>query len=124
MTDFILHNPSCSKSRAALELVRSSGVKLEIREYLQNPLSVEELRNVAQLLGVRPIDIVRRSEPQFASLGLGDATPDDEVLRAMAEFPNLIERPIVVRGDRAVIGRPPESVQELLETRGSRRSGQ
>ena len=124
MSDFILHNPSCSKSRAALELVRSSGLELAVRENLQDPLSVEELRDVVQLLRVRPIDIVRRSEPQFASLGLGDVTPDDEVLRAMAECPNLIERPIVVRGERAVIGRPPERVQELLETRGSRRSGQ
>ena len=114
MTDLFLHNPRCSKSRAALALVREAGVELPVREYLRDPLSVDELRRIVKLLGVGPIDIVRRGEPQFKSLALGDATPDDEVLRAMAEHPILIERPIVVRGGRAVVGRPPERVQEIL----------
>lgn len=114
MTDVFLHNPRCSKSRAALELVREAGVELPVREYLQVPLSIEELRGIVQLLGVRPIDIVRRGEPQFAALALSDDTPDEEVLRAMAEHPILIERPIVVLGGRAVVGRPPESVKEIL----------
>ena len=114
MTDVFLHNPRCSKSRAALELVREAGVALPIREYLREPLSVDELRAIVQVLGVRPIDIVRRGEPQSSALGLGDATPDEEVLRAMAEHPILIERPIVVRGRRAVVGRPPETVREIL----------
>ncbi|HET7434320.1 MAG TPA: arsenate reductase (glutaredoxin) [Thermoanaerobaculia bacterium] len=114
MTDVFLHNPRCSKSRATLELVREAGVALPVREYLNEPLSIDELRRIVALLGVRPIDIVRRGEPQFAALGLSDATPDEEVLRAMAEHPILIERPIVVRGCRAVIGRPPENVRELL----------
>jgi len=114
MPDLFLHNPRCSKSRAALELVRDAGVELPVREYLHDPLSIAELRRIVQLLGVRPIDIVRRGEPQYAALGLGDATPDGEVLRAMAEHPILIERPIVVRGGRAVVGRPPEKVREIL----------
>ncbi|HEY0371968.1 MAG TPA: arsenate reductase (glutaredoxin) [Thermoanaerobaculia bacterium] len=114
MTDLFLHNPRCSKSRAALELMRDAGVDLPVREYLKEPLSVEELRNIVELLGVRPIDIVRRGEAQFKELGLSDETPDDEVLRAMAEHPILIERPIVIRGKRAVIGRPAENVREIL----------
>jgi arsenate reductase (glutaredoxin) len=114
MTDVFLHNPRCSKSRAALELVRDAGVELPVREYLREPLSLEDLRRIVQLLGVRPIDIVRRTEPQYAALGLSDTTPDDEVLRAMAEHPILIERPIVVRDGRAVVGRPPETVREIL----------
>jgi arsenate reductase len=114
MTDLFLHNPRCSKSRAALELVRDAGVELPVREYLREPLSIDELRRIVRLLGVRPIDIVRRGEPQYAELGLGDDTPDDDVLRAMAEHPILIERPIVVRGKKAVVGRPPEKVRELL----------
>ena len=114
MTDLFLHNPRCSKSRAAVELVREAGVELPVREYLRDPLSVAELRRIVKLLGVRPIDIVRRGEPQYKALGLGDATPDDEVLRAMAENPILIERPIVLRGGRAVVGRPPELVKEVL----------
>jgi len=114
MTDVFLHNPRCSKSRAALEIVREAEVELPVREYLREPLSVEELRSIVEMLGVRPIEIVRRGEGQFAALGLSDATPDDDVLRAMAENPILIERPIIVRGGRAVVGRPPELVREIL----------
>jgi arsenate reductase len=114
MSDVFLHNPHCSKSRAALELVRGAGLELPVREYLQDPLTLEELRRLVQLLGVRPIAIARRGEPQFETLGLSDATPDEEVLRALAEHPILVERPIVVRGDRAVVGRPPERVREIL----------
>lgn len=109
-----LHNPRCSKSRAALDLVREAGADIPIREYLRNPLTIDELRELVQLLGVRPIEIVRRNEPQFAALGLSDATSDDDVLRAMAEHPILIERPIAVRDGRAVVGRPPEKVSEIL----------
>lgn len=116
MTDVFLHNPRCSKSRAALALVREAGVELPVREYLQDPLSLDELRRLVQLLDVRPIEIARRGEPQFQALGLGDTTPDDDVLRALAEHPILIERPIVVRGGRAVVGRPTEKVHELLGT--------
>jgi len=114
MPDLFLHNPRCSKSRAALELVRDAGLELPVREYLRDPLSVDELRKIVQLLGVRPIDIVRRGESQYAALGLSDATPDDDVLRAMAAHPILIERPIVVRGGRAVVARPPEKVRAIL----------
>lgn len=114
MTDVFLHNPRCSKSRAALELVREAGVELPVREYLRDPPSVDELRGIVKMLGVRPIEIVRRGEAQYAALGLSDATPDDDVLRAMADNPILIERPIIVRGGRAVVGRPPESVREIL----------
>jgi len=114
MTDLFLHNPRCSKSRAALALVRDAGVELPVREYLRDPLLIDELRRIVRLLGVRPIEIVRRGEGEFVELGLGDATPDEEVLRAMAEHPILIERPIVVRGGRAVVGRPPELVKGIL----------
>ena len=114
MNDVFLHNPRCSKSRAALELVREAGVELPVREYLQDPLSVGELRRLVQLLGVRPIAIARRTEPQYKTLGLSDTTPDEDVLRALAEHPILVERPIVVRGGRAIVGRPPELVREIL----------
>jgi arsenate reductase len=114
MSDVFHHNPHCSKSRAALEIVRESGVALPVRDYLQVPLSIDELREIVSLLGVRPIEIARRGEAQFKALDLSDATPDDDVLRAMAEHPILIERPIVVRDGRAVVGRPPELVRDVL----------
>lgn len=85
-----------------------------MREYLRDPLSVDELRGIVEALGVRPIEIVRRKEKEYAELGLSDATPDEDVLRAMAEHPILMQRPIVVRGDRAVVGRPVEAVREIL----------
>jgi arsenate reductase (glutaredoxin) len=75
MTDVFRHNPRCSKSRAALELVREAGVELPVREYLRDPLSVDELRRIVTMLGVRPIDIVRRGESEYKTLGLSDATP-------------------------------------------------
>ena len=112
--DVFLHNPRCSKSRAALELVREAGIDLPVREYLERPLSVDELRRLVQLLGVRPIEITRRNESQFAACSLSDASEDEEVLRALAAHPILLERPIVVRGGRAVVGRPAERVEELL----------
>lgn len=117
MADVFLHNPRCSKSRAALELVRGAGIDLPVREYLEDPLSIDELQRIVHLLGVRPIDIVRRGESEFAALGLSDMTPDEDVLRAMAAHPILIERPIVVREGRAVVGRPLKNVEELLEPR-------
>jgi len=80
----------------------------------ENHLSIDELPRIVRLLGVRPLEIVLRGEAAFAELGFGDATPDDEVLRAMAEHPILIERPIVVRRGRAVVARPPETVWEIL----------
>lgn len=112
--NLFLHNPHCSKSRAARDLVREANIDLPIREYLHNPLTLDELREIVQLLRVRPIEIVRRNEPQFAALGLSDETNDDDVLRAMAEHPILIERPIVIRNGRAVVGRPVEKVREIL----------
>ncbi|HEY4641427.1 MAG TPA: arsenate reductase (glutaredoxin) [Thermoanaerobaculia bacterium] len=114
MKNVFLHNPRCSKSRAALELVRDSGTELPVREYLREPLSIDELRDLVRTLGVRPIDIVRRGEAVYAELGLSEATADEDLLRAMAEHPILIERPIVVRDGRAVVGRPPENVRKIL----------
>ena len=114
MNDVFLHNPRCSKSRGALELVREAGVDLPVRNYLQDPPSVDELRDIVKLLGARPIDIVRRGEEPYAALGLSEDTPDEDVLRAMAEHPILIERPIVVHNGRAVVGRPVEKVNEIL----------
>ena len=122
MDDVFLHNPHCSKSRAALDLVREAGVELPVREYLREALSIDELRRIVRLLGVRPIDIVRRGESQYGALGLGDATPDEDVLRAMAEHPILLERPIVVRGGLAVVARPPDLCSAETARRSSNSS--
>lgn len=111
----MLHNPRCSKSRATLALLEDRGIEPEIILYLENPPTREELKSILDRLGKRPIELVRRGEAEFRELGLDSAdVSDDQVLDAMVAHPRLIERPIVLAGDRAAIGRPPESVLDIL----------
>ncbi|HSR66185.1 MAG TPA: arsenate reductase (glutaredoxin) [Xanthomonadaceae bacterium] len=111
----LYHAPRCSKSRGALELLRERGIEPEIVPYLEQPPSVEELRALLRLLGLRPRELLRTGEEDYAALGLADpALDDDALLAAMHAHPRLIERPIFVHGGRAVVGRPPERVLELL----------
>ncbi len=111
----LLHNRRCSKSRRALELLEERGARVETREYLAQPLSVEELQSLATRLG-RPIsEWIRKQEAVLAELGCSAASPEPELLAAVAANPILMERPILVRGARAVVGRPPEDVLELLD---------
>jgi arsenate reductase len=110
----LLHNPRCSKSRAAKQLLDARGVSFVERRYLDDPPSLEELRELAARLGRPPSEWVRKGEAAFAAAGL-DATSDaDAILRAIAAHPVLLERPILVRGRRAVVGRPPERIADLL----------
>lgn len=112
----LLHNPSCSKSRGALELLRERGIEPDIVAYLDHAPSIDDLRDLLRMLGTGARAILRSGEPEYAELGLGDPALDDEALiGAMHAHPRLIERPIFVRGQRAVIGRPPERVLELLD---------
>lgn len=110
----IYHNNRCSKSRAACQLLADKGVEVEVIDYLRTPPSREELRALLDKLGMNPAELVRRGEAVFKENYAGRALSDDEWLEALAAHPVLIERPIVVRGERAVLGRPPEKVLELL----------
>jgi arsenate reductase len=111
----LFHNPRCSKSRGALELLRERGVEPEILPYLEQPPSVTELRELVRLLGLPVRALLRTGEPEYAELGLANEGLDDEtLLAAMHTHPRLIERPIFVHRGRAVIGRPSERVLELL----------
>lgn len=111
----LYHNPRCSKSRGALELLRKRGIEPEIVTYLDAPPAVDELRALLRLLGLRPRDLLRTGEDDYAALGLADpALDDDSLLAAMHAHPRLIERPIFVHAGRAVVGRPPERVLDLL----------
>ena len=110
------HNPRCSKSRAALELLRERGVEPELVDYLGEPPSEEDLRRLLRQLQLSPRELLRIGEAIYAELGLGNPGVSDEALiAAMVEHPRLIERPIFVHAGRAVIGRPPERVLELLQ---------
>ena len=116
MTDAVTvwHNARCSKSRGACALLDERGVEPHVVRYLDAPPSRAELQRVMRLLGISdPREMMRSGEPVYRELGLDDAD-EDRLLDAMAAHPILIERPIVMRGDRAVIARPPERVLELL----------
>lgn len=110
----IYHNPRCSKSRNTLALLQENGVEPEVVLYLETPPDAETLQALLKKLGKSPAELVRKGEAEYKELGLGKDSSDEELLQAMAGHPKLIERPIVVRGDRAVLGRPPENVLDLL----------
>lgn len=117
MSEFTLyHNPRCSKSRQTLELLQQHGIDPDIVLYLENPPTKKQLKELLKKLGIKPRDLVRRGEDEYKVLHLADvAVGDEALLDAMIEHPKLIERPIVVRGERACLGRPPENVLELLD---------
>lgn len=109
----IYHNPRCSKSRETLALIEARGIAPRVVEYLKTPPSVEELRRILAALGRPPRDLLRRKEA--AEAGIDPTALDDEALiQAMVAHPAVIERPIVVAGDKAAVGRPPESVAAIL----------
>ncbi len=111
----IYHNPRCSKSRQTLQLLKDNNLEPEVVKYLETPPSAAELEEILELLGLEPRELMRRKEKEYKALGLDDPNLSREALiQAMVEHPRLIERPIVIKDGRAVIGRPPEKVLELL----------
>ena len=114
MTVTIYHNPRCSKSRQALELIRAAGVEPEVVEYLKTGCSDAQLTELFAKAGIAPRDALRAKQDPAPELGLKDAD-DATILAAMVAHPVLVERPIVVSGDRAAICRPPERVREVLD---------
>jgi arsenate reductase len=111
----LYHNPRCSKSRKALELLREHGMEPEIVLYLENPPSRTRLKELLRLLGFGPRELLRKGEDAYRSLKLDDpGLSEAKLIAAMVENPVLIERPIAVAGRRAVVGRPPERVLEIL----------
>jgi arsenate reductase len=112
----IYHNPRCSKSRQALELIRESGQEANIVEYLKQPPTLEELSNILKLLNLGPRDIIRSGEKTYKELNLGEhELSDQELMKIMIEHPILIERPIVVvDGKVAGVGRPPETIKNII----------
>lgn len=115
MTDYtIYHNPKCSKSRATLALLQQRGIEPRIVEYLKTPPSAAELKAVLGKLGISPEQLVRKGEEVYKSKYAGRHLSDAQWIEALVADPILIERPIVVSGARAVLGRPPENVEALL----------
>jgi len=112
----IWHNPRCSKSRQTLALLQERDIEPTIVKYLDDPPSKDRLAEVLGYLGISPRELLRKREDAYKELGLSDESLSDEALmEAMIDRPKLIERPIVIRSNRAAIGRPPESVLEILD---------
>jgi len=111
----IFHNPRCSKSRQTLELLKEQGVEPDIIRYLETPPTEQILENILDALGFEPRELMRTGEKEYKEQGLDDPELDRKALiRAMIETPKLIERPIVIKGNKVALGRPPENVLSIL----------
>jgi len=110
----IFHNQRCSKSRQGLALLENSNQNFEIVDYQNNPPTIEELKEILEMLNFSPIQLIRKNEAIWKENYKGKDLSDDEIIAAMHNHPKLIERPIVIKGNKAVLGRPPENIQKLL----------
>lgn len=111
----IYHNPRCSKSRKTLEILKQQGHDPEIIKYLETPPSIDEIKLVLSLLELKPRDLMRKNEIQYKQNNMNDVSlTNDALIELMHQYPKVIERPIVIHNNKAVIGRPPESVLEIL----------
>lgn len=110
----IYHNNRCSKSRCGLQILEDSGKEFQVVKYLEDIPTTEELKSIIKLLGISPIDLVRKNEAIWKEHYKGKNLTDNEIIDAMASNPKLIERPIVINGNKAVIGRPPESILDII----------
>ena len=110
----IYHNPRCRKSREGLAIVEASGQDFEIVKYLDEPLTADALAGIISKLGIAPIDLVRKNEAIWKSDYKGKTLSDAQIIDAMVQHPKLIERPIVINNTKAVVGRPPETINTIL----------
>ena len=110
----IYHNNRCRKSREGLTILEASNKPFEIINYLENPPSKKELESILKLLDIKPIELVRKNEAIWKENYKGKELSDNDIITVMQKHPKLIERPIVINKDRAVIGRPPEIIKSIL----------
>ncbi|WP_304141718.1 MULTISPECIES: arsenate reductase (glutaredoxin) [Mesoflavibacter] len=110
----IYHNPRCRKSREGFQILEESGKDFEIVKYLENTPTKEELSDIIKLLGIKPIDLVRKNESIWKENYKNKQLSDNEIIIAMTENPKLIERPIVVNKNKAIVGRPPENIKKII----------
>lgn len=110
----IYHNPRCGKSREGLQILEETSQKFTVVKYLETPLTAEDIKNLLIKLKIKPIELVRKNEAIWKELFKGKTLTDAEIIQAMADYPKLIERPIVTKDDIAVIGRPPENIKNIL----------
>jgi|SRR5690606_31734517 len=110
----IIHNPKCSKSRDGLKFLQDHSIDYQIIAYLDNPLSKDEIKELLKKLDIAPIDLVRKNEEIWKENFKKRTLTDEQIIEAMAKYPKLIERPIFINGNKAVIGRPTENIEKIL----------
>ena len=110
----IYHNPRCSKSRIGLQILQDAKVDFEVVKYLDQVPSEKELQEIIKKLGIKPIELIRKGEKIWKENYKAKELTDAEIIKAMVENPKLIERPIVIKGNKAVIGRPSENIENLI----------
>lgn len=110
----IYHNPRCSKSRESLELLEKTGKEYSVVKYLDTPLTKIEIKDLLQKLGIKPLELVRKKEDIWKELFAAKNLNSVQIINALAKYPQLIERPIIVNGDKAVIARPAEKAKEIF----------
>lgn len=110
----IYHNPRCSKSREGLNLLEKTGKEYSVVKYLDEPLTKIEIKELLQKLSIKPIDLVRQKEDVWKEQFAGRKLTNTQIINALAKYPQLIERPIIVNGDKAIIARPPEKANEII----------
>ena len=115
MSAKIYHNPRCSKSRDTLKLLQANGIEPEIIEYLKTPPTTQDFEEILQKLGIKPRELMRKKEPEYRDNWYDvETVTDAELIEAMRNIPKLMERPVVIIGDKAAIGRPPENILAIL----------
>lgn len=110
----IIHNPRCAKSRAGLQFLKEKNIPFQEIRYLDHPLTKEEIKTILKKLGIKPIEWVRKKEEIYKTQFKGNALSDEAWVDALAKFPKLMERPVVINGDKAVIARPASLIEEIL----------
>ena len=112
----IWHNPKCSKSREAMEILKDKKCDAQVVKYLEESPDREKLKAILKMLGIAPRELMRTKEDLYRELNLKDEKSDEALIEAMAKHPKLIERPIIIKGDKAIIGRPTERIAEFLDS--------
>ncbi len=110
----IYHNPRCSKSRETLEILETKKADYKVIKYIDEPLSAEKLKKIIKLLNIKPIELIRKNESIWKENFKGLEFTDDELIHVMAKYPKLIERPIVINDQKAIIGRPPKRILDII----------
>lgn len=112
----IWHNPKCSKSREAMEILQDNKCEAKVVKYLEEKPDAKKIKAILKMLGITPRELMRTKEDIYKELNLKDETNDEALIEAMAKHPKLIERPIIIKGNRAIIGRPVERIAEFLNS--------